>query len=212
MTVSLLLLLLAAGAVLLWLQRRRQRRRLRPRTPTLFSLELGDLVQFDGRDWVVENRLEYDEEGFRWLEYLLRDGREQGWLSVEEDDWLELAWYQPVTAAEPLPTFQREQALPATLRWQGREYQLREHGTAELISSLRAMRQARETCRYGDYESDDGALLALELWETASGRAHGGDPQTELAEGRRIEPNLLTLLPGDGRSVYRAELAGLPPG
>jgi hypothetical protein len=205
----LLLLLLAAGAALYWRQRQRQRRRrLRPRSPTLFSLELGDLVQFEGHDWVVENRLEYDEDGFRWLEYLLRDGKEQGWLSVEEDDWLELGWYQPVASTAALPTLRRGIALPASLEWEGREFRLTGEGKARLTASLRALRQASETCRYGDYEAEDGSLLALELW--GSGGASGqGSLEPELALGRRLDPGQLALLPGDGRSVYRAEAAAL---
>ena len=207
--VLVLLLLLAAGAALYWRQRQRQlRRRLRPRSPTLFSLELGDLVQFDGHDWVVENRLEYDEDGFRWLEYLLRDGHEQGWLSVEEDDWLELGWFQPVRSLESLPPFRRGIALPATLQWQGRDFRLTGEGKATLIASLRARPQASETCRYGDYEAEDGTLLALELW--GAGDASGqGRLEAELALGRRLDPGQLSLLPGDGRSVYRAEAAAL---
>lgn len=212
MQVSLvLLLLLAAGLALFWLQRQRQsRRRLRPRSPTLFSLELGDLVQFEGRDWVVENRLEYDDEGFRWLEYLLRDGHEQIWLSVEEDDWLELGWFRPVRTADAWPPFRAGASLPQTLNWQGRPYTLREQGKARLLSSLRAMPQATEVCRYGDYDAEDGSLLALELWERGKESGAAIDPQPELAEGRRIEPSLVTLLPGDGRSVYRSEAGELP--
>lgn len=210
--VLLLLALLAAGVALLALQRRRQRTRLRPASPTLFTLALGDLVQFDGRDWVVENRLAYDEDGFSWLEYLLQDGTEQGWLSVEEDDWLELGWFQPVRerdALASLPPLRTGVALPPTLRWRGRDYSLCGHGRASLVASLRALPQARETCRYGDYEAADGSLLALELWEGgAAGR--GGELEPELAEGRRLDPSLLTLLPGDGRSVYRGETAPLP--
>lgn len=214
MNVSLLLLLLlAAGAALLWWQIRRQRRRLPPRSPTLFSLQLGDLVQFDGRDWVVENRLEYDDDGFRWLEYLLRDGRQQGWLSVEEDDWLELSWYEPVRSAASLPAFRPGAALPQTLTWNGRTYTLRERGKATLVSSLRAMPQrsdSQEICRYGDYEAEDGSLLALELWEKGRQGAPQSDVEPELAEGRRLEPSLVAVLPGDGRSVYRGESGALP--
>lgn len=211
----LLLLLLAAGVGLYVLQRRRQARcRLRPRTTTLFSLELGDLVQFDGRDWVVENRLVYEEDGFRWLEYLLCDGPDRGWLSVEEDDWLELGWYRPVPMPADFPRFRPGVALPPSLRWEGQDYSLREHGRAQLTASLRAMpQQASEVCRYGDYEAADGSLLALELWQRGGGRSGPRtDPEAELAVGRRIEPALLSLLPGDGRSVYRPEVAGLPSG
>lgn len=125
--------------------------------------------------------------------------------------WRELAWQVPVRTLEELPGFHAGVALPPCLNRQGRFYMLRDHGSAGLISSLRAMPQASEECRGGDDEADDGTLLALELGETPSGRAHGGDRQGELGEGRRMEPILLALLPGDGRCVCRSELAGLPP-
>jgi hypothetical protein len=213
-TALLLFLLLLAAAALLWLQLARQRRRPAPRSsPTLFDLELGDLVQFEGRDWFVENRLLYNEDGFCWLEYLLRDGSSQGWLSVEEDDWLELNWFEPCQTTEPLPRIGWQQAFPQALSWQGRDYRLQGQGKARLESSLRVMAQPQETCRYADYAAEDGSLLALELWP--EGRVQGAVSRVgelELSLGRRLEPASVAVLPGDGRSVYRPEAAGSPLG
>lgn len=199
----LLLLLLLALALLAW-QRRRQVRRgadpgLLPEPRTLFSLRQGDIVQFDGRDWVVEDRLLYDDDGFQWLEYLLQDGPERRWLSVVEDDWLELGWLEPVPrqGVEELAGLARR--FPPRLRWEGITYQLRETGSATLTASSRAMNRRPEGCRYGDYEADGGRLLTVEIWA-------GGNDQpgaVELSLGRRIDPALVSLLPGDGRSVYR---------
>jgi hypothetical protein len=208
----LLFLLLVAAAALLWLQIARQRRRpaLR-RSPTLFDLELGDLVQFDGRDWFVENRLQYNEDDFCWLEYLLRDGSSQGWLSVEEDDWLELSWFEACPTTEPLPRIGWLQEFPQQLSWQGRDYHLQGQGKARLESSLRVTAQPQETCRYGDYAAEDGGLLALELWPQGRGQGPNSNAgELELSLGRRLEPASVAVLPGDGRSVYRPEAAGLP--
>ena len=193
-------------------QQRQGGRQPERRAPTLFDLDLGDLVQFDGRDWFVENRLLYDEEGFRWLEYLLRDGSSQGWLCVEEDDWLELSWFEPCRSSEPLPPISWLQEFPHDLGWGGRTYLLRGQGKATLLSGLRAMAQPRETCRYADYEAEDGALLALELWPPQGGRPSptAGPGALELSLGRRLDPASVAVLPGDGRSVYRPEAAGVP--
>lgn len=194
MAVLLLLVLVAAAAVLLAVQRRRRlrqtrQRRLALRERTLFDLQQGDIVQAEARDWVVEDRLLYDE-GFQWLEYLLRDGDEIRWLVVCEDDWLEVSWLETVTWVPPLPP-------PRQLDWQGRLYTLREQGQADLTSSLRSLNKRPGRCRYADYVAPEGYVLCLELWGS------GTDQEVEVTAGRRIEPTSLSLLPGDGRSVYR---------
>ena len=96
-------------------------------------------------------------------------------------------------------------------RSQCRTFRLRGEGQARLVSSLRAMAQPQETCRYGDYEADDGTLLALELWPGGGQRGAGNQPaELELSLGRRLDPLSVAVLPGDGRSVYRPEAGGLP--
>jgi hypothetical protein len=215
----LLLVLLLLALVLLARQRNRQLRRgaegdpmgpvaERSRGPTaelpaprtLFNLRQGDIVQFDGQDWVVEDRLLYDDDGFRWLEYLLRDGRERRWLSVVEDDWLELGWLEPappelVDGLTTLPA-----RFPQRIEWDGIAYRRRETGTATMTASSRAMNQRQGGCRYGDYEAEGERLLAVEVW----GSGGADDPgEVEASLGRRIDPGLVSLLPGDGRSVYR---------
>jgi hypothetical protein len=205
MTIWLLLLvLLLVALALLAGQRIRQFRRgadpgLLPEPCSLFSLRQGDIVQFDGQDWVVEDRLLYDDGGFQWLEYLLRDGPERRWLSVVEDDWLELGWLEPAPrqAVEGLNDLARQ--FPPRLSWDGITYGLRESGSATLTASSRAMNRRLEGCRYGDYEADGGRLLSLEVW--GGGEDHPG--VVEVSLGRRIDPAMVTLLPGDGRSVYR---------
>jgi hypothetical protein len=195
MAVLVLLVLVALGALVLAVQRIRRQRAARTRAlplreRTLFDLQLGDIVQADGRDWVVEDRLLYDDEGFQWLEYLLRDGDEARWLVVCEDDWLEVSWLESVTFRPPLP-------LPAELAWEGVTYTLREQGRARMTATLRRMNSRPGTCRYADYVAAEGRVLCVELWGS------GEDMEAEVTAGLRIEPTSLGLLPGDGRSVYR---------
>lgn len=195
MAVLLLLVLLVLAWVVLALQRSRRRlasrsasRLLRDRT--LFDLQLGDIVQVDSRDWVVEDRLLYAEDGFQWLEYLLRDGEQARWLVVCEDDWLEVSLLETVAFRPPRP-------LPKELNWQGQAYTLREQGQASVTATLRTLNRRPGSCRYADYVGAEGRVLAVELWGV------GEDQEAEVSAGRRIEPSSLTLLPGDGRSVYR---------
>ncbi|WP_043368456.1 DUF4178 domain-containing protein [Cyanobium sp. PCC 7001] len=194
MAVLVLLVLVAAAGLLLALQRfrrlRGRRRRAAVRERTLFDLQLGDIVQADGRDWVVEDRLLYEEEGFQWLEYLLRDGDEGRWLVVNEDDWLEVSWLETVPFTPPRP-------LPRQLEWEGEALTLREQGQATVTARLRTLNKRPGQCRYADYVGSGGRMLCVELWGS------GEDQEAEVTAGHRIEPTSLTLLPGDGRSVYR---------
>lgn len=196
----LLLLLLSSAAAVLLVQRLRRRRA--PRLPaerTLFDLGVGDIVQLDGRDWVVEDCLRYEETDFQWLEYLLRDGAEGRWLCVEEDDWLVVSWLEPAPAALTRQLQTLDDPLPDTLEWEGIRYELRERGRALLTASARSLNRRVGRCRYGDYEGPGQRVLSVEVWDEAE-----ADPaDLEVTLGRRVDPALLALLPGDGRSVYR---------
>jgi hypothetical protein len=207
--IALLLVLAAAAAVLLVVQQRRRLARARPDAAEarhLFNLRIGDIVQAHGRDWVVEDRLLYEQPGgFQWLEYRLQDGSDSRWLSVCEDDDLELAWLRSADPAELADPQALRNAVPDTLRWAGRDYQRSEKGTATLRADARVMNRRVGVCTFADYEavgSADGpdGLLSVEWWGGG-----GGDPagETEITVGERLQPGGLALLPGDGRSVYR---------
>lgn len=210
----LLVLLLVAAWGLRQLQKRRQRSvanlHQESLERTLFDLRTGDIVQADGRDWMVEDRLLYNEEGFQWLEYLLRDGSEGRWLSVCEDDWLEVSWLERGPAELALELDRQPLPFPAQITWEGVTYQLKEQGRAAVSSSSRTMNRRLSGCRYGDYEAPDGQVLSLERWDGGSPGtrppAPGSDPglaEAEVTLGRLLDPASLVLLPGDGRSVYR---------
>lgn len=210
----LLVLLLVAAWGLRQLQKRRQRSVAKlPQESlerTLFDLRTGDIVQADGRDWMVEDRLLYDEEGFQWLEYLLRDGSEGRWLSVCEDDWLEVSWLERGPAELALELDRQPLPFPGQITWEGVSYQLKEQGRAAVTSSSRTMNRRLSGCRYGDYEAPDGLVLSLERWDGGSPGSRpptpGSEPgpaEAEVTLGRLLDPASLVLLPGDGRSVYR---------
>ena len=192
----LLLLLLLTAALLLLLKVQLQRRP-RPASQgagrSLFDLRTGDIVQFEGRDWVVEDRLIYDEDDFQWLEYLLRDGPDSRWLAVCEDDWLEVSWLEQ-GPAEFSQQLSGSGDFPKRIEWGGISYRLKEKGRATATASSRTMNRHLAQCRYADYEAPEQRVLSLESWSP-------GDLQ--LTVGRKIDPAAQQLLPGDGRSVYR---------
>lgn len=154
---------------------------------TLFDLQIGDIVQHDGSDWVVEGQLIYDEKGFQWQEYLLQDGDRRVWLSVEEDDWVDVQLLEPITNLEMSVN------PPQDLTVDGRVYRCVGSGTAHMSRKGKLNRPNAETCRYYDYDGPDNKVLSVEDW----------DGDIEVSVGDRIKPKSLTILPGDGQSVYR---------
>ncbi|NEQ98173.1 MAG: DUF4178 domain-containing protein [Cyanothece sp. SIO2G6] len=158
-----------------------------PAERTLFDLQLGDIVQHEGTDWVVEGQLTYDEAGFQWYEYLLQDGDRRRWLAVEEDDWVD------VQLLEPLTSLDISANPPQELTVNDRVYRLVGSGTARMTRKGRLDRPNAETCRFYDYDGPDNKVLSVEDWN--------GD--IEVSVGDRINPQSLTILPGDGQSVYR---------
>ena len=206
--IALLLVLLAATAVLLL---RRQQRRLRRASPPpletrhLFNLRSGDIVQVGAQAWVVEDRLLYCQTGgFQWLEYVLQDGSARRWLSVCEDDALEVAWLRSADLSDLSDRSALSHGAPERLEWRGRPYRRIERGTASVRADGRVMNQRLGPCVFADYQAEAGAegaegLLALEWW----GGAEDPGDDVEISVGERLDPRLLTFLPGDGRSVYR---------
>ena len=156
-------------------------------TAILFDLRIGDVVQYFDEDWIVEGKMTYNDNGFVWMEYLLQLGDRVAFLSVEEDDVLETCMLDPVKdldiSGDP----------PQQLTYQGNDYRLDEASEATMTRLTSTGQRTAETCRYYDYEGPDGLVLSIEDW--------GG--QREITAGRTIPPRSLTILPGDGESVYR---------
>jgi Domain of unknown function (DUF4178) len=163
-----------------------------PELPSLnrnvFSLQIGDIVQYDLRDWVVEGKLIYTEEGFSWFEYMVQDGDDICWLAVSEDDTVEVSWLQTVTDLEISGT------PPQTIAYNGVTYEQEDDGVASMKRIGTVQRKRAELCRYYDYEGPGRLVMSIENW----------DGEIEVSIGRSIRPSELTLLPGSGETVYRS--------
>ena len=188
-TIALLVILVGMG--LLWTSRRplrtRETSRNLTRQPSIFDMQIGDIVQSLGRDWVVEGKLIYQEEGFSWLEYMLQDDDDIRWLSVEEDDWVTVSLLAPVRNLDVNRT------PPQELTYEGTTYRCTGTGGAQMRREGNPCRPNIERCRYFDYEGPDKKVLSIEDW----------DGDIEVTAGNIIAPKALTILPGEGRSVYR---------
>ncbi|MGB1621842.1 MAG: DUF4178 domain-containing protein [Synechococcus sp.] len=196
-TLMVLLLLLLAVVAFIGVQRRSAQSRHRAtenRELTLFDLKVGDIVQHDATDWVVEDRLVYRQGEFSWLEYLLREDDRSVWLVVNEDDNLVVSLEEEIDLPLSL-----DAKPPSQLEVDGRVYRLSERGTADVTAEQRRINRRLGSCQFFDYRSGSSAVLSIEIW---GGNAAGAG-ELEVTVGERIRPLSLSLLPGDGQSVYR---------
>jgi hypothetical protein len=158
---------------------------------TLYTLQIGDVVQYQGRDWILETVYRYQQDKFEWIEYLLRDNDDAAWLVVVEDDWLEVSWLTPV----PEDQLRIELPPPRYIDYEGISYSLREKGEANYSTEGRVNNQ-EGSCVFYDYQTKEGLKLSLEEYDSAK------DGGLDINVGRKINSLDLSLLPGDGKSVY----------
>ena len=152
----------------------------------IFNLQIGDIVQYMGRDWVVEGKLNYNVGGYIWFEYLLQDHNDIRWLSVDEDDRVEVAFLEPTDRLEV------SKNPPKQLTFADETYHRVDSGMAKMTRVGTTLRKTAERCEYFDYRGTDDNVLSIEIW----------DGEVEVTVGYQINPRSLTLLPGDGRRVY----------
>ena len=90
-TLMVLLLLLLAIIAYVGVQRRSAKSRHEVATNrelTLFDLKVGDIVQHDATDWVVEDRLVYRQGEFSWLGISSEMANSRfGWWSMRTTTW-----------------------------------------------------------------------------------------------------------------------------
>ena len=135
---------------------------------------------------MVEGRLDYQVGEYIWYEYLLQDGERIHWLSVDEDDRVEVALLEPTNQLDFSGT------PPKQLTFAGETYQCVDSGIASMPRIGTTLHRGAERCRYFDYEGSNPNVLSIEEW----------DGRMEVTVGQRINPRMLTLLPGTGQRIY----------
>lgn len=148
------------------------------RAASVRDLRLGDVVRHEGRDYVVEGTIRFDEDGFTWAEHLLVDGEHKRWLSVEDDEGLEVVFWDRLKAPHLQPGADR-------IPHEGVEYVLEERGTARFTAEGSTGTAPSGESEYADYEAD-GRLLSFERFGTA----------WEVAVGTPVSEHALDVYPG----------------
>jgi len=152
----------------------------------LMNLKLGDIVSYFGSDYTIEGRLNYWEDGDTWLTYMLVDGDDVCWLSVEEDDMLEVSMWREVRdlhLSAPLPEF---------IEYRGERYRMVERGQARVNQQGRTRNKTGLQMEYYEYESPSEQGLSVEKWGN----------EIEVSIGEEINPVALEIFPGDEISEY----------
>ena len=140
-----------------------------------------------GIDWFVEGKLTYRDGEYSWMEYMLQDDNEIRWLSVDEDDTVEVALLEATDRLDISET-----PPPKKLTFGDENYKCVDSGVASMTREGTVKRRTASRCQYFDYESSGDKVLSIEVW----------DGETEVTIGDRINPRSLTILPGDGNRVY----------
>lgn len=191
--VVIVVLLLVAGAAAAVLRARRgpaDRPALPLRSPEdeqralhgdVRKLAPGDAVAYEGTDFLVDRTLHLEDGGFTWKEHMLSDavsGRKL-WLSVEDDDGLEVAVWERLAGADLDPG-------AASVTHDGVTYRREERGTAHFrVEQTGGATSESGTMEYADYAAGE-QLLAFERY---------GSGSWEVSTGRTISEHVLDVYP-----------------
>ncbi len=126
---------------------------------SLFDLGIGDIVSIFDVDYEVEASMTLNDNGWEWIEYKLKDGRKTYWLSVEQDDDLEISFYETIVAEITEP--------PKTYDHDGVTYLLDESGSA-IVKNVKGKIGVKngKQVKYYDYcDREEEHLLSIEFWD-----------------------------------------------
>jgi hypothetical protein len=191
--VVIISLALVAGGVVVWLRGRSAGRRddrpalaTAPQPPApsgVRTLKLGDVVNLEAADFIVEGTLRLEQDGFRWEEHRLVDGERSRWLSVEDDEGLEVVVWNRSPAADLDPG--RD-----TIAHEGVDYALLERGHASFTAEGSTATAPSGRMEYVEYAAGD-RRLAFERY--------GDEAGWELGVGVVISEHALDIYPARER-------------
>lgn len=159
---------------------------------TLRDLRVGDVLTIDAKDFLCEGRIDYDEDGHRWIGARIVDGSDVRWLVVG----IERAGTGPtrlmvVDEAIEMSGYPPEAIVAAELR-----FALDKRGTATCkltgdvggIGSLKGDRPDGhvERCRWWLYSAAGEDTLIVEQW--------GADYR--VLRGKKVNDGTIDLIPG----------------
>lgn len=150
-----------------------------------YALKPGDLVKQEGGDFLIRGTIQMEEGGSRWAEHLLDDAAgSKRWLSVEDDEGLELALWERVPLADVESGEPGERAVVI----RGVAYKLIEKGNATFTSVGSTGTTESGSAEYVDYEAANGLLLGFERYN---------DGPWEVSLGKKALPSHFDIYPAE---------------
>jgi hypothetical protein len=147
------------------------------------GLKPGDVVNHGGRDYIVEGTLRLEQGGYRWDEHRLVDQGETIWLSVEDDEGLEIIVWDRRKGTGLEPGAQ-------TVEVDGVSYTLDERGKANFTSEGVTGMAPGGRLEYADYEGEGGKRLSFERGE--------GEESWEVSVGVVVNEAMIDIYPSSG--------------
>lgn len=148
---------------------------------TVFNMRIGDIVSIEETDYEVNGILKFNDHGWKWTEYKLKDAQKTYWLSVEKDDEIEISLYKEVVAIIS--------EAPKVYEYDGVTYYMQEGSDAKVeyvqgdISTVKG-----EEVDYYEYCDKTGEkYLSLEIW----------NGEVEMGIGRKIEGYNIEIYPNN---------------
>jgi hypothetical protein len=151
-----------------------------PARSDIRALRVGDVVNHDGGDFIVEGTLRLEQGGYRWEEHRLVDGPRSLWLSVEDDEGLEVVVWDRGRGITLEPG-------PSTLTHDGVTYELDERGQASFTAEGSTATAPSGRVEYADYEAGERRL---------SFERFGDDTSWEVGVGTVVSEHALDVYPG----------------
>lgn len=158
----------------------------------LKELRNGDVVTLDGKDYLCEGVIEYDEDGHRWVGARLVDGQHVQWCVVglervgnqqvrilEHDATTDIAGYPPEALVVGETTFALDKRGTATCRLHGDLGNLLGGKTNRPEGNV-------ERCRWWLYSAPGDDTVVLEQW--------GADYR--VLKGKKVRGDMIDLIPG----------------
>jgi hypothetical protein len=156
---------------------------------TIRDLRVDDVVQHDGRDYLVDGVVEYDEDGHVWRAARVVDAGEPRWIVVglergssltirllTDAPDVELTGYPPETIQRGDATYKLAQRGNATVTFQG--------NLASIPGAAQVPRGSSLRCRWWRYQAAGEKTLIVEQW---------GEVYRTMA-GEALQPDDVELL------------------
>ncbi len=148
-------------------------------TADVRRLAPGDVVLYDGADFLVEGTIRLEQGGFRWEEHRLAAGDRSLWLSVEDDEGLEVVVWDRSAPPDLEPG-------PREITHDGVAYTLEERGQASFTAEGSTGTGASGRVEFADYEAG-GRRLSFERY--------GTDGAWEIGLGTVVSEHALDVYP-----------------